>query len=129
MSRRDAEELAGVTVRTALHYFPKAFFINSNGQLRVTGYDRYVARVQLLATRAGKFEIVRARGSYQRSLCGRWLNALKAAGRGDFGPIDALPKNVFIHSYRLATAHLAKQTERPTEKVPGRKARDQEGEV
>jgi hypothetical protein len=109
MSWRDAERYSGITVRTAQRYLPKAFFRDSKGQLQVTGYDRYVERMQLPTTHPGKLQIVRARGSHQRSLCGRWLNALKAAGKGDFGPIDAFPKNVFIDGYRLATGRYEVQ--------------------
>ena len=109
MSWRDAQEHSGITIRTAQRYFPKAVFRDSGGQLQVTAYDRYVERFQLPTTQSGKFELVRAHGSHERSLCGRWLNALKAAGKGDFSPIDAFPKNVFIGGYRLATGHFEVQ--------------------
>jgi hypothetical protein len=101
--------LALCLARIAQRYFPKAFFRDSGGQLQVAGYDRYVKRLPLPTTQPGKVEIVRARGSHERSLCGRWLNALQAAGKGDFGPIDAFPKNVFIDGYRLATGHYEVQ--------------------
>jgi hypothetical protein len=105
MSWRDAEEHSGVTIRTAQNYLPRAFFRDSGGRLQVTAYDRYVERLQLPTAHPGKLQIVRARGSHQRSVCGQWLNALQAAGRGDFGPIDAFPRNVFIDGYDLTTDH------------------------
>ena len=109
MSWRDAQEQSGITTRTAQRYFPKAFYRDSGGKLQVTDHDRYVEQFRLPTTRPGKLEVVRARGSRERSLCGRWLNALKAAGDGDFGPIDAFPKNVFIDGYRLSTSHYVVQ--------------------
>jgi len=105
MSWRDAQEQSGITIRTAQRFFPTAFFRDSGGQLQVTGYDRYVEHLPLPTTQPGKLEIVRARGGQQRSLSGQWLNALKAAGRGDFGPIDAFPKGIVIDGYHLATDH------------------------
>jgi len=104
MSWRDAQEQSGVTIRTAQRYFPKALFSDSAGQFQVTDHDRYIERFSLPTTQPGRFETVRARGDHERSLCGRWLNALKAAGKGDFDPIRAFPKNVFIDGYRLSTS-------------------------
>ncbi len=104
MSSGDAQEQSGISAQTAKYYFPKAFYRNASGHLQVTNSDRYVEEFRLPTTRPGKLEPVRAHGSHQRLLCGRWLNALKAAGKGDFGPINAFPKNVFIDGYRLSTS-------------------------
>ena len=109
VSGRDARKQSGVTIQTAQRYFPKAFFRDPSGHLHVTDHDRYVEQFLLPTTQPGKFEIVRARGDRERSLCGRWLNAVKAAGDGDFSPIDNFPKNVFIDGYRLSTSHYVVQ--------------------
>src|SRR5438105_4605812 len=95
MSWHEAEEQSGIIILKAQHYLPKAFFRDSGNRLQVTSYDRYVEALRLPTTHPGKLEIVRARGSRQRSLCGQWLNALQAAGRDDFGAIDAFPKDIF----------------------------------
>jgi hypothetical protein len=105
MSWSNAEKDSGVSVRTAQQYLPKAFFRDSRGRLQVRAYDRYVEKLQLPTAHPGKLRVVRAPGSPQRSLSGQWLNALKAAGHGDFGPIDAFPKDVIIDGYHLATEH------------------------
>lgn len=105
MPWREAEKDAGIQARIAELYFPKAFFRDSRGRRQTRTYDRYVERLQLPTAQPGKLRVVRARGSHQRSLCGQWLNALKAAGRGDFGPIDAFPRDIVIDGYHLATEH------------------------
>src|SRR5208282_3074065 len=68
MSWRDVQEHSGITTRTAQRYFPKAFFRDSGGKLQVTDRDRYVEQFRLPTTRPGKLEVVRARGSRERSL-------------------------------------------------------------
>jgi len=105
MSWRDAEKYSGVSVRTAQRYLPKAFFRDSGERTQAATYDPYVERLQLPTVQPGQLRVVHARGSRQRSLSGQWLNALKAAGGGDFGPIDAFPKQSFIDGFHLVTEH------------------------
>jgi hypothetical protein len=105
MSLPHAEKDAGIKAERAKYYLPKAFYVDSRGHFYPRGYDRYVQPLQLSTAQPGELRIVRTRGSHQRSLAGQWENALKAAGNGDFGPIDAFPKDVFIDGYHLATDH------------------------
>jgi hypothetical protein len=84
---------------------PRAFFRDERGRLQVHRYDPYTRRLRIPTTKPGEFRLLRARGSRKASLVGTWLNALKAAGHGDFSRIDAFPRNVFIDNVRLATSH------------------------
>jgi hypothetical protein len=105
MTWRDAEKYSGTSVRKAQRYLPKAFFRDAGGHIQVRTSDRYVERMQLPTADPGRQQTVSARGSRQRSLCGQWLNALKAAGRGNLALIDAFPKDVVIDGYHLTTDH------------------------
>jgi hypothetical protein len=102
---REAEMYSGTSVRKAQRYLPKAFYHDGDGHLQVRASDRYVEPMQLPTHHPGSLQVVRARGSRQRSLCGQWSNALKAAGRGNFALIDAFPKDVVIDGYHLTTDH------------------------
>jgi hypothetical protein len=102
---KDAEEQAGISRREAERVFPRAFYRDEHGRLQVHGYDPYTRKLKISATRPGKFTWLRARGSRKASFVGIWNNAVKSAGRGDFSPIDAFPRNVFIDGVRLPTSH------------------------
>jgi hypothetical protein len=104
LSWKVVEEQSGIARRTAQRLFPRAFFLDKRGRLQVRGYDPYTRRLKIPTTNPGEFSWVRARGSHQASLVGTWLNALKAAGHGDFSLIDAFPRNVSIDGVRLATS-------------------------
>ena len=102
---KDAENQAGVTRRGAEQDLPRAFFHDERGRLQVHRYDPYTRRLRIPTTKPGEFRLLRARGSRKASLVGKWLNALKAAGRGDFSLMDAFPRKVFVDGVRLATSH------------------------
>jgi len=105
MTWRDAEKYSGTSVRKAQRYLPSAFYRDGDGHLQARASDHYVEPMQLPTHYPGRLQVVRACGSRQRSLCGQWSNALKAAGRGNFALIDAFPKNVVIDGYHLTTDH------------------------
>lgn len=100
-----AESLSGIDRPSAEALLPSAFFRDEGGQLQVRAYDRYTRTLKIATVRAGEIRWLRARGNHQASLIGRWNNAVKAAGRGDFSLIDAFPRNVRIDGLRLATSH------------------------
>ncbi len=102
---KDAEQQAGITRREAEGIFPRAFYRDERSRLQVRGYDPYTRKLKIPTTKPGEFRWLRPRGSRKASLVGTWLNALRAAGRGDFSLIDAFPRNTFVDGVRLATSH------------------------
>lgn len=100
-----AEELSGISRRTALVILPGAFFHDERGQLQVRGYDRYVRTLKVPTAMPGEFKWVRGRGSHEASLIAKWNNAIRAVGRGDFSLIDAFPDEVIIDGVHLTTSH------------------------
>jgi hypothetical protein len=101
----EAETLSGIDRLTAETLLPSAFFRDERGRLQARAYDRYTRKLKIPTSRPGQFRWLRARGSRQASLIGKWNNAVKAAGRGDFSLIDAFPRNVVIDGGRLPTSH------------------------
>jgi len=77
---------------------------DSTGRLHARKSDNYVQKFSLPTTRPDVFASITARGSAERSLAGRWLNAIKAAADGDFSLLQNFPKNTFIDGRRLPTA-------------------------
>jgi len=101
----EAERLSGIDRETAETLLPSTFFRDEHGRLQVRAFDRYTRILKIPTVHPGEFRWLRARGSRQASLVGKWNNAVKAAGRGEFSLIDAFPRNVSIDGVRLATSH------------------------
>src|SRR5947208_15556542 len=94
----------GVDPRSRHVYVTRLFYKDSSGRIHARKTDNYAQKFSLPTTRPDVFDSVTARGSAERSLVGRWLNALKAAGDGDFTPLQNFPKNIFVDGKRLPTA-------------------------
>lgn len=94
----------GVDPRSRHSHVKSLFYTDSTGRLHARKSDNYVQKFSLPTTRPDVFASITARGSAERSLVGRWLNTLKAAGDGDFTPLQNFPKNIFVDGKRLPTA-------------------------
>lgn len=94
----------GVDPRSRHVHFTKLFYKDSTGWIHARKSDNYAQKFNIPTTRPDVFDTITARGNVERSLVGRWLNALKAAADGDFTLINAFPKNVFVDGKRLPTA-------------------------
>ena len=94
----------GVDPRSRHSHVTALFYKDSSGRIHARKSDNYAQKFSLPTTRPDVFDSITARGSAERSLVGRWLNALKAAGDGDFTPLQNFPKNTFVDGKRLPTA-------------------------
>ena len=94
----------GVDPRSRHSHVTALFYKDSSGRIHARKSDNYAQKFSLPTTRPDVFDSVTARGSAERSLVGRWLNTLKAAGDGDFTPLQNFPKNIFVDGKRLPTA-------------------------
>jgi len=97
-------ENRGVSPQSRHKRYKKLFYKDSSGQINARKSDPYVWEFTLPTTRPDKFDSITARGSKERSLVGRWLNTIRAAGEGNFDLIHDFPKGVFIDGKRLATS-------------------------
>ena len=96
-------ENRGVSPHSRHKHYKKLFYKDSSGQIHARKSDPYAWEFTLPTTRPDVFVSVTARGNVERSLTGRWLNAIKSAGDGNFDLIRDFPKGVFIDGKRLAT--------------------------
>ena len=94
----------GIDPRSRHVYVTKLFYKDSSGRIHARKTDNYVQKFNIPTTKPDVFDTITARGSAERSLAGRWLNALKAAGDGDFSLLQNFPKNTFVDGKRLPTA-------------------------
>ena len=97
-------ENRNVAPRSRHNHVTKLFYKDSSGRIHARKSDRYTQQFSVPTTRPDVFDSIRARGSAERSLAGRWLNAIKAAADGDFSLLQNFPKNTFIDGRRLPTA-------------------------
>ena len=94
----------GVDPRSRHSHVTALFYKDSSGRIHARKSDNYAQKFNIPTTKPDVFDSITARGSEERSLVGRWLNALKAAGDGDFTPLQNFPKNIFVDGKRLPTA-------------------------
>src|SRR5436309_6376518 len=94
-SSRAARE-RGIDPRSRHVYVTKLFYKDSSGRIHARKTDNYAQKFNIPTTKPDVFDTITARGSAERSLAGRWLNALKAAGDGDFSLLQNFRKNTFV---------------------------------
>ena len=94
----------GVDPRSRFNHLTKLFYKDASGRIHARKTDNYAQKFSIPTTRPDVFDTITARGNEERSIVGRWLNAMKAAADGDFTLINAFPKNVFVDGKRLPTA-------------------------
>src|SRR2546426_8006753 len=100
---RAAQE-RGVDPRSRHSHVTALFYKDSSGRIHARKSDNYVQKFNIPTTKPDVFDTITARGSAERSLAGRWLNAVKAAGDGDFSLLQNFPKNTFVDGKRFPTA-------------------------
>ena len=96
-------ENRGVDPRSRHNSVTKLFYKDASSRIHARKSDNYTAKFTLPTTRPDVFVSVTARGNVERSLTGRYLNAIKEAGDGKFDLLRDFPKGVFIDGKRLAT--------------------------
>jgi hypothetical protein len=96
----------GVDPRSRHYHVTDLFYKDSSGRIRARTTDSYTQTFSIPTTRPDRFDSIIARGNEERSLVGRWLNAIHAAGKGDFVLINEFPKNIFIDGRRLPTGNF-----------------------
>jgi hypothetical protein len=101
-----ATDNRGVDPRSRHAHFTALFYKDQTGRIRARKSDRYTQEFTLPTTRPDVFDSITGHGSKERSLVGRWLNAVTAAGKGDFSLINKFPTNTFVDGRRLPTSNF-----------------------
>jgi hypothetical protein len=99
-----AARARGVDPRSRHTHVTELFYKDSSGRIHARKSDRYTQKFTLPTTRPDVLDSITARGSEERSLVGRWLNGIKAAGEGNFDLIRDFPKGTFVDGKRLPTS-------------------------
>jgi len=82
---------------------PTAFRKDSSGRIKAKPSDRYRQTLYIPSTKPDVRIPVATKNSRDRQLVGRWMDALNAAGRGDFSKLKKFPKGQFVGGVRLPT--------------------------
>ncbi len=93
-----------VDPRTVLHHFGSDFQKDSSGRIRPRGNDRRRQTLFIPWVEPGEDMPVPTKSARERRLVGRWMAALKAAGRSDFSKMDRFPRNTSIGGVTLPTS-------------------------
>jgi hypothetical protein len=93
-----------VDPRTILHHFGSDFQKHSSGQIRPRPNDRRRQTLFIPWFEPGEGMPVPTKSARERRLVGRWMAALKAAGRSDFSKMDRFPRNTSIGGVTLPTS-------------------------
>lgn len=80
-----------------------AFRKDSSGRIKARASDRFRQTLYIPSTKPGVRIPVSTRNSHERRSVGRWLDALNAAGRGDFSKLKKFPRGQFVGGVRLPT--------------------------
>jgi len=89
--------------RSVLKRFPADFQKNSSGQFKARSNDRSRQTLYIPGSEPGEEIPVPTKSARERRLVGRWMGALKAAGRGDFSKMKKLSRDLTIGGVRLPT--------------------------
>src|SRR5712692_4248804 len=73
-------ENRGVSPQSRHKHYKKLFYKDSSGRIHARKSDPYVWEFTFPTTRPDKFDSITAQGSEERSLVGRWMNTIRAAG-------------------------------------------------
>jgi hypothetical protein len=93
-----------VDPRSVLRHFPTEFRKDSSGRIRSRPSDKKRKTLFIPWFEPGEEIPVITKTSAERRLLGKWMDALNAAGRGNFSKIDNLPSNQTIGGVRLPTS-------------------------
>ena len=89
--------------RTVLHHFGSDFEKDSSGRIKARSIGRRRQTLFIPGSEPGQEIPVPTKNASERRSVGRWMEALNAAGRGDFSKIDKFPRNKSIGGVRLPT--------------------------
>lgn len=89
--------------RSVLRHFPTDFQKNQSGHFKVRTNDRSRQTLYIPGFEPGEEVPVPTKNARERRLLGRWMGALKAAGRDDFSKMKKFPHDLIIGGVRLPT--------------------------
>ena len=89
--------------RVVRKLLPSAFKKDSSGRVRARLSDRNRQTLYIPSDKPGVQIEVATKSSKERQLLGRWMDALNAAGRGDFSKLKKFPRKQIIGGVRLKT--------------------------
>lgn len=89
--------------RSVRKQFPSAFRKDSSGRIKPTASDRFHKTVHIPSKRPGVRIPVPTRSSRQRQIVGLWMDAINAAGRGDFSKLKKFPHGRVVGGVRFPT--------------------------
>ncbi|MGI9101075.1 MAG: hypothetical protein ACR2IF_01405 [Terriglobales bacterium] len=98
-----------VDPRSVRKQLPSAFIKDSSGRIRPRATDRYRQTLHIPTKKPGVLAPVVTRNSRQRRLLGQWMDAINAAGRGDFSKMKKFPRGQSVGGVRLVTGPRAIQ--------------------
>ena len=90
--------------RTVLHHFGSDFEKDSSGRIKARPAGRRRQTLFIPWFEPGEEIPIATKSLRERRFVGRWMDALNAAGRGDFSKIDKFPRNRTIGGVRLPTS-------------------------
>lgn len=82
---------------------PSAFQKDSSGRVRARTSDRYRQTLYIPGPKPNLKIEVQTKSSKERQIIGCWMDALNAAGRGDFSKMKKFPRKQVIGGVRLKT--------------------------
>jgi hypothetical protein len=89
--------------RSVLKHFPTDFQKNPSGRFKVRPNDRSRQTLHIPGFEPGEEVPVPTKSARERRLLGRWMGALKAAGRDDFSKMNKFPRDLVIGGVRRPT--------------------------
>ena len=92
-----------VDPRTVLHHFRSDFEKDSSGRIKARPKGRKRQILYVPGFEPGHEIPISTKNAGERRVVGRWMEALNAAGRGDFSKMDKFPRNKLIGGVRLPT--------------------------
>jgi hypothetical protein len=89
--------------RSVRKHIGSAFYKDPSGRIRARGADHFRQTLHIPTAKPGIQIPVPTRGFRQRKLLGRWMDALNAAGRGDFSKLKKFPRGQIVGGVHLPT--------------------------
>lgn len=89
--------------RSVRRHIASAFYKDSSGRIKPRASDRFRQILYIPSTKPGVRIAVPTKNSRERRLVGRWMDALNAAGRGDFSKLKHFPRGRLVGGVRLST--------------------------
>jgi hypothetical protein len=104
-----AAQNRNIDPRSIRGQIPSAFRKASSGHIKARPSDRYRQTLHIPSDRPEVRIPVPTKNSVERQLLGKWLDALNAAGRGDFSKLKKFPRGQVVGGVPLPTDPLQVQ--------------------